>query len=106
MSEAVSNSQQMGLGRLAQTSMLPMALIAFILMMVVPIPAMLLDVFFTANILLSLSILMVSVNTFRPLEFSSFPTVLLFATILRLSLNVASTRVVLVNGHHGTDSAG
>ena len=106
MSEAVSDSQQMGLGRLAQTSMLPMALIAFILMMVVPIPAVLLDVFFTANILLSLSILMVSVNTFRPLEFSSFPTVLLFATILRLSLNVASTRVVLVNGHHGTDSAG
>lgn len=106
MSEAVSNSQQFGLGRLAQTSMLPMALIAFILMMVVPIPAVLLDVFFTANILLSLSILMVSVNTFRPLEFSSFPTVLLFATILRLSLNVASTRVVLVNGHHGTDSAG
>ena len=106
MSEAVSNSQQMGLGRLAQTSMLPMALIAFILMMVVPIPALLLDVFFTANILLSLSILMVSVNTYRPLEFSSFPTVLLFATILRLSLNVASTRVVLVNGHHGTDSAG
>ncbi len=106
MSEAVSNSQQFGLGRLAQTSMLPMALIAFILMMVVPIPAVLLDVFFTANILLSLSILMVSVNTFRPLEFSSFPTVLLFATILRLSLNVASTRVVLVHGHHGTDSAG
>ena len=106
MSEAVSENQQMGLGRLAQTSMLPMALIAFILMMVVPIPAVLLDVFFTANILLSLSILMVSVNTFRPLEFSSFPTVLLFATILRLSLNVASTRVVLVNGHHGTDSAG
>jgi flagellar biosynthesis protein FlhA len=102
----VSENQQMGLGRLAQTSMLPMALIAFILMMVVPIPAVLLDVFFTANILLSLSILMVSVNTFRPLEFSSFPTVLLFATILRLSLNVASTRVVLVNGHHGTDSAG
>ena len=106
MSEAVSDSKQMGLGQLAQTSMLPMALIAFILMMVVPIPAVLLDVFFTANILLSLSILMVSVNTFRPLEFSSFPTVLLFATILRLSLNVASTRVVLVNGHHGTDSAG
>ena len=106
MSEAVSNSQQFGLGRLAQTSMLPMALIAFILMMVVPIPAVLLDVFFTANILLSLSILMVSVNTFRPLEFSSFPTVLLFATILRLSLNVASTRVVLVHGHQGTDSAG
>jgi flagellar biosynthesis protein FlhA len=106
VSEAVSENQQMGLGRLAQTSMLPMALIAFILMMVVPIPAVLLDVFFTANILLSLSILMVSVNTFRPLEFSSFPTVLLFATILRLSLNVASTRVVLVNGHHGTDSAG
>ncbi len=58
------------------------------------------------NILLSLLILMVAMNAFRPLEFSSFPTILLFATILRLGLNVASTRVVLSEGHTGTDAAG
>jgi flagellar biosynthesis protein FlhA len=81
-------------------------MIALILMMVVPVPATLLDVFFTFNIVLSLVILMVSLNTYRPLDFSSFPTILLFATILRLSLNVASTRVVLTDGHKGTDAAG
>jgi flagellar biosynthesis protein FlhA len=76
------------------------------MMMVVPLPAVLLDIFFTTNILLSLLILMVSLHTFRPLDFSSFPTVLLFATILRLGLNVASTRIVLSAGHTGPDAAG
>ena len=75
-------------------------------MMVVPVPPLLLDIFFTVNIVLGLAILMASLNTFRPLDFSSFPTVLLFATILRLSLNVASARVVLAHGHSGTDAAG
>ena len=75
-------------------------------MMVIPLPAFLLDIFFTTNILLSLLILMVSLHTFRPLDFSSFPTVLLFATILRLGLNVASTRIVLSSGHTGPDAAG
>ncbi|NBU13327.1 MAG: flagellar biosynthesis protein FlhA [Alphaproteobacteria bacterium] len=86
--------------------MLPVALVAFIVMMVVPIPPFLLDVFFTLNIVISLSILMVSVNMYRPLDFSAFPTILLFATILRLALNVASARVVLVHGHEGTTAAG
>jgi flagellar biosynthesis protein FlhA len=81
-------------------------MIALILMMVVPVPPTLLDIFFTFNIVLGLVILMVSLNTYRPLDFSSFPTILLFATILRLSLNVASTRVVLTDGHKGTDAAG
>jgi flagellar biosynthesis protein FlhA len=85
---------------------MPIALIALILMMVVPVPPLLLDIFFTLNIVLGLAILMASLNTFRPLDFSSFPTVLLFATILRLSLNVASARVVLAHGHAGTDAAG
>ena len=75
-------------------------------MMVIPLPSYLLDVFFTTNILLSLLILMVALHTFRPLDFSSFPTVLLFATILRLGLNVASTRIVLSEGHTGPDAAG
>jgi flagellar biosynthesis protein FlhA len=106
VADTVSNNQQLSFGQIARSSVLPLALITFILMMVVPLPPLLLDIFFTANILLSLSVLMVSVNTYRPLEFSSFPTVLLFATVLRLALNVASTRVVLVHGHTGTDSAG
>jgi len=85
---------------------LPLAILMLMVMMVIPLPAFLLDVFFTTNILLSLLILMVSLHTFRPLDFSSFPTVLLFATILRLGLNVASTRIVLSSGHTGSDAAG
>ena len=106
MTEALSINQQSGFGRLAKTLMLPIALVSFIVMMVVPIPPFMLDLFFTANIVISLSILMVSVNMFRPLDFSAFPTILLFATILRLTLNVASARVVLVHGHEGTQAAG
>ncbi|MBW8618812.1 MAG: flagellar biosynthesis protein FlhA [Hyphomicrobiales bacterium] len=106
MSDALSINQQAGIGRWAQSLLLPLALVAFIVMMVVPIPPFLLDIFFTANIVISLSILMVSVNMYRPLDFSAFPTILLFATILRLALNVASTRVVLVHGHEGTAAAG
>jgi len=106
VSDALSINQQAGIGRWAQSLLLPLALVAFIVMMVVPIPPFLLDIFFTANIVISLSILMVSVNMHRPLDFSAFPTILLFATILRLALNVASTRVVLVHGHEGTAAAG
>jgi len=91
---------------MARSLVMPVALIALILMMVVPVPPLLLDIFFTLNIVLGLAILMASLNTYRPLDFSSFPTVLLFATILRLSLNVASARVVLAHGHAGTDAAG
>ena len=65
-----------------------------------------LDIFFVGNILVSLLILMVAINTFRPLDFSSFPSLLLIATVLRLGLNVASTRIVLSRGHEGTDAAG
>ena len=106
MTDAVSIKQQNGFGPFIRALILPIALVAFILMMIVPIPTILLDIFFTANILIALSILMVSVNMRRALDFSSFPTVLLFATILRLSLNVASTRVVLQHGHEGAHAAG
>ena len=85
---------------------LPLGILMLVAMMVLPLPSSLLDIFFTSNILLSLLILMVAMNAFRPLDFSSFPTLLLFATILRLGLNVASTRVVLSQGHNGTDAAG
>ena len=106
MSDTAAISRQGGMGANARAFVMPAALIALILMMVVPVPPTMLDIFFTFNIVLGLVILMVSLNTYRPLEFSSFPTILLFATILRLSLNVASTRVVLTEGHKGTDAAG
>jgi flagellar biosynthesis protein FlhA len=75
-------------------------------MMVLPLPVLLLDLFFTINILMSLLILMVALQTHRPLDFSSFPSLLLLATVLRLALNVASTRIVLSEGHTGTSAAG
>ncbi|SEJ36647.1 flagellar biosynthesis protein FlhA [Sphingomonas sp. OV641] len=85
---------------------LPAAILLLVLVMVVPIPAALLDVFFVANIAISLAVLMVALNAQKPLDFSSFPTVLLFTTLFRLGLNVASTRVVLVHGHEGEAAAG
>jgi flagellar biosynthesis protein FlhA len=88
------------------TFALPAGILALIAMMVLPIPTILLDVFFVFNIALSIGVLMAALNARKPLDFSSFPTVLLFATLLRLSLNVASTRIVLVNGHEGGDAAG
>ena len=105
---------EMTLSRLGLTDMravltstvLPISILALIAMMVLPLPAFLLDIFFVGNILVSLLILMVAINTFRPLDFSSFPSLLLIATVLRLGLNVASTRVVLSRGHEGTDAAG
>ena len=87
-------------------AMLPSAILLLVLLMVVPVPAVLLDLFFILNIGISLIVLMVAINTRKPLDFSAFPTVLLFATLLRLALNVASTRVVLVHGHEGTAAAG
>ena len=92
--------------KLLSTISLPIGILILMTMMVIPLPAMLLDVFFTSNILISLIVLMVALQTFKPLDFSSFPTVLLFATVLRLGLNVASTRIVLSEGHTGTDAAG
>ena len=85
---------------------LPLAILLLVVVMVVPIPAFLLDIFFVANIAISLAVLMVSLNAQKPLDFSAFPTVLLFATLFRLGLNVASTRIVLVHGHEGESAAG
>ncbi|MGN6356598.1 MAG: flagellar biosynthesis protein FlhA [Novosphingobium sp.] len=88
------------------TLALPVGILTLICLMIVPTPAILLDVFFVLNIALSVAILMAAMNATKPLDFSSFPSVLLFATLLRLSLNVASTRVVLVHGHEGGAAAG
>ncbi|EOX3351225.1 flagellar biosynthesis protein FlhA [Vibrio cholerae] len=84
----------------------PVMVLAALAMVVLPMPAFLLDLFFTFNIALSLVVLLVTVYTRRPLDFAAFPTVLLIATLLRLALNVASTRVVLLYGHEGPGSAG
>ena len=85
---------------------IPLMLLVLLAMVILPIPPLLLDMFFTFNIVLALLVLLVSVYSKRPLDFSAFPTVLLIATLLRLGLNVASTRVVLLNGHEGGDAAG
>lgn len=85
---------------------IPALVLLIMAMLVVPLPTFLLDVLFTFNIATSVLIIMIAIGTRKPLEFSSFPSVLLLATMLRLALNVASTRVILVNGHEGTDSAG
>ncbi|MDR0233560.1 MAG: flagellar biosynthesis protein FlhA [Zoogloeaceae bacterium] len=84
----------------------PILIIMILAMMILPLPPFLLDVFFTFNIALSIMILLVAVQVRKTLEFSVFPTVLLVTTLLRLSLNVASTRVVMMHGHMGSDAAG
>ncbi|MBK7900792.1 MAG: flagellar biosynthesis protein FlhA [Betaproteobacteria bacterium] len=95
------------LGRFNLTQLAAPVLVLLILaMMVLPLPAFLLDVLFTFNIALSVLVLLVAVNTRKTLDFSVFPTVLLVTTLLRLSLNVASTRIVMLEGHTGPDAAG
>ena len=84
----------------------PFLVMAALGMVILPMPAFLLDILFSFNIALSLVVLLITVYTLKPLEFGSFPAVLLIATILRLALNVASTRVVLLEGHEGSDAAG
>ena len=84
----------------------PLLLIMILAMMVLPLPPFLLDLLFTFNISLAMVVLLATIYSSRPLDFSVFPTVLLIATLLRLSLNIASTRVVLLHGNTGTDAAG
>ena len=85
---------------------IPALVLMIMAMLVLPLHPLMLDILFTFNIVVALVIVMISIGTRKPLEFSSFPTVLLFATMLRLALNVASTRVILVKGHEGGSSAG
>ena len=84
----------------------PMLVVAILAMMVLPLPPILLDAFFTINIAVALMVMMVAAYMVRPLDFSAFPSVLLLTTLMRLSLNVASTRVVLLEGHTGAGAAG
>jgi len=84
----------------------PLLLVMMLGMMILPLPPLILDLVFTFNIALGLIVLLVAVYTLKPLDFAVFPTILLVATLLRLALNIASTRVIMLNGHEGTDAAG
>ena len=84
----------------------PVIIIMLLAMMILPLPAFILDIFFSFNIALSIIVLLTSLYTVKPLDFMAFPTILLVSTMLRLSLNVASTRIVLTEGHTGADAAG
>lgn len=84
----------------------PIMVVALLAMVVIPLPAFMLDLLFSFNIALSLTIMLASIYVLKPLHFASFPSILLIATLLRLALNVASTRIVLMEGHTGTSAAG
>ncbi|HLT63428.1 MAG TPA: flagellar biosynthesis protein FlhA [Pseudohongiella sp.] len=98
----LSNARNLTRGNLG----IPLLLLVILAMMTLPIPPLLLDVFFTLNITIALVVLCVAVYAMRPLDFAVFPTILLVSTLLRLALNVASTRVVLLKGHEGGAAAG
>ncbi len=111
MAELTLNSAPAGVGApwrllLQRGAGAPLLLLAALAMVILPLPPLALDVLFTFNIALSVLVVMSVVNVSRPLDFGIFPTVLLLATLLRLALNVASTRVVLLHGHEGTSAAG
>ena len=106
MDLAIDDLKKGNLGFYIKTFSIPVGIMVLIAMMVIPLNPIILDILFTSNLLVSLLVLMVAIQTFRPLDFSSFPTVLLFATVLRLGLNIASTRIILKDGHTGTDAAG
>ena len=93
-------------GRALRALMAPVAVVMILAMMVLPLPAFALDLLFTFNIAMALMVLMVAAYMIKPLDFAAFPTVILLTTLLRLSLNVASTRVVLMEGHTGPGAAG
>jgi flagellar biosynthesis protein FlhA len=88
------------------TSLIPLALVGIVLLMVIPLPPIILDLLLASSIALSVSLLLIALNLEKPLDLSAFPTILLFATLLRLSLNVASTRLILLHGHEGPGAAG
>jgi len=98
----LQNLKVMGHGNIT----IPILLLALLGMMILPLPPFLLDAFFTFNIALSIVVLLIAVYTLRPLDFAVFPTILLVSTLLRLALNVASTRIVLLEGHKGGDAVG
>src|SRR6185312_11890025 len=106
MSNATATTSPSMLDLLRHGIGVPAGVLAVLAMIILPLPPLALDVLFTFNIALSIVIVMAVFYVTRPIEFGTFPTVLLLATLLRLALNVASTRVVLLNGHTGSQAAG
>lgn len=107
MASAILSNIRQDMSKIELSTLAVPALVLLIIsMLILPLPAFLLDFLFTFNIVIGLVIIMVAINSSKPLDFSSFPSILLLATMLRLGLNVASTRLVLVKGHEGSDSAG
>jgi len=107
MASAILSNIRQDMSKIELSSLgVPALVLLIISMLILPLPAFLLDFLFTFNIIIGLVIIMVAINSSKPLDFSSFPSILLLATMLRLGLNVASTRLVLVKGHEGSDSAG
>jgi len=106
MSTATTPSQAQSKPTLQMTSLIPLALVGIVLLMVIPLPPIILDLLLASSIALSVSLLLIALNLEKPLDLSAFPTILLFATLLRLSLNVASTRLILLHGHEGPGAAG
>ena len=105
---AQQSGQTAGVPSLSRNSdvMMAIGVVGLLVMMVIPIPTLALDVFLSFNITLAIVVLLVAMYTLKPLEFSVFPSLLLLATLLRLSLNVASTRLILMHGNEGTGAAG
>ena len=103
----MANAKDKGLiGEISRGLGVPLLLITMLAMVIVPLPPFALDILFTFNIALAVAILLTAIYVGRPLEFGAFPTILLIVTLLRLALNIASTRVVLLDGHTGTSAAG
>ena len=107
MSSAILSTLRQDLSKIELSGLgIPFVVLLIISMLILPLPSFLLDFLFTFNILVGVVIIMIAINSAKPLDFSSFPSILLIATMLRLGLNVASTRLVLVKGHEGPDAAG
>lgn len=107
MAEAILSNLRQDLSKFELSGLgIPFLVLLILCMLILPLPAFLLDFLFTFNIVVGLVIIMIAINSSKPLDFSAFPSILLIATMLRLGLNVASTRLVLVKGHEGPDAAG
>src|SRR5262249_34511100 len=103
---AALNLPRLSLVQMQKSIAGPVLIVLLLAMMVLPLPPLLLDLLFTFTISLAIMVLLVSMSVVKPLEFAVFPTILLVTTLMRLSLNIASTRVVLIEGHTGPAAAG
>ena len=107
MNPALRGILRQGVGSLRQTDiLLALGVITILVVLILPLPSLLLDLFLAVSITFSVVVLLTALFIEKPLDFNSFPTILLISTMLRLSLNLASTRLILSSGHEGPDAAG